>query len=123
MNFFRHLIPAVTAAAALAALAAPAGAATDTRLQAFALDPVGNLGAGLHGIDYGIGYSVAKVGPVHFSPLVDVSSFAGDATFHLGAAATVDVTKHVDVGVAEVQRPGFAGFRKLQTDAVVGLHL
>src|SRR5579871_4123187 len=121
MNFFHRFVPAVTAAAAVAAFAAPAGAATDTRLQAYAMEPVGNVSQ--HGIGYGIGYSVAKVGPVRISPLVDVSSLAGNATFHLGAAATVDVTKHVEVGVAEVQRPGFSGFRKLQTDAIVGLHL
>lgn len=120
MNFFRHLIPAVTAAVAFAA-AAPAGADTDTHLQAYALEPLGNVSQ--HGIGYGLGYSVAKVGPVRFSPLVDVSSLAGNATFHVGAAATADLGKHVDVGVAEVQRPGFPGFRKLQTDAVVGLHL
>ena len=121
MKFFRHLVPAVTAVAAVTALAAPAGATTDTRLQAYAMEPVGNVSQ--HGIGYGIGYSVAKVGPVRISPLVDVSSLAGNATFHLGAAATVDIGKNVDVGVAEVQRPGFPGFRKLQTDAVVGLHL
>ena len=43
MKCFRYLVPAVTAAAALAALAAPAGATTDTRLQAYAMEPLGNV--------------------------------------------------------------------------------
>jgi len=121
MKSIRHIVPSLTLVAALAALAAPASAAGAGNLQAYAMEPLGNVGQ--HGIGYGLGYSVAKVGAVRISPLVDVSSLAGNATFHLGAAATVDVGKHVDVGIAEVQRPGFSGFHRIATDAVVGVHL
>jgi hypothetical protein len=121
MKFIHHVFPSIAIATAVAALAAPASARTDTNLQAYALEPMGNVGQ--HGIGYGLGYSVAKIGPVRISPLGYVSSVAGNATFHLGAAATVDLGKHIDVGVAEVQRPGFSGFRKISTDAIVGVHL
>lgn len=121
MTILHKVLPPLATAAAVLALCVPAAAADNGNLQAYALEPVGPTGA--HGIGYGLGYSVAKIGPVRISPLGYVSSFAGNATFHLGAAATVDVGKHVDVGVAEVQRPGFSGFHRISTDAIVGVKL
>jgi hypothetical protein len=108
-------------AAAVTSFAVPAAAADLGNLEAYALAPVGNIPQ--HGLDYALGYKVAQLGPVRLAPLVDVSSLAGNATFHLGAAATVGVGKHVDVGVAEVQRPGSTGFTRLSTAAVVGVRL
>ncbi len=116
-----QLLSSLALAAAVGAAAAPASAADVGNLDAFVLGPVGNIHQ--NGLDYGIGYKVAQLGPVRLSPLVDVSSLAGNATFHLGAAATVGVGRHFDVGVAEVQRQGSTGFTRLATTAVVGVHL
>lgn len=116
-----QLLSSLALAAVVGAAAAPASAADLGNLDAFALAPVGNVPQ--HGLDFGLGYKVAQVGPVRLSPLVDVSSLAGNATFHLGAAATVGVGKHIDVGVAEVQRPGSTGFTRIATTAVVGVRL
>ena len=60
---------------------------------------------------------------VRLSPLVDIASIGGNASLHFGAAATVGVGRHIDVGVAEVQRPGSTGFTRVATTAVVGVHL
>ena len=117
----QQILPTLALATAAAAFAAPASAADVGNLEAYALAPVGNIPQ--HGLAYGIGYKVAQLGPVRIAPLVDVSSLAGNATFHLGAAATVGVGKHIDVGVAEVQRPGSTGFTRLSTAAVVGFRL
>jgi hypothetical protein len=116
-----HVLSSIALVTSVAAFAAPASAADVGNLEAYALAPVGNIPQ--HGIEYGLGYKVAQLGPVRLSPLVDVSSLAGNATFHLGAAATVGVGKHVDVGVAEVQRPGSRGFTRIATTAVVGVRL
>jgi hypothetical protein len=116
-----YALSSLALAAAVGAAAAPASAADVGNLDAFLLAPVGNIRQNT--LDYGIGYKVAQLGPVRFSPLVDIASIGGNASFHLGAAATVGVGKHVDVGVAEVQRPGFAGFTRVATTAVVGVHL
>jgi hypothetical protein len=110
-----------TAFAALSVPAVPALAATDTRLSAYALAPVGNIPQ--HGLDFGVGYTVAHVGPVKISPLVNVVSIGGNGTFHMGIAATVAAAKHVDIGLAEVQRPGSAGFTRIGTSVVLGVHL
>jgi hypothetical protein len=116
-----HVLSSLALSATIAAAAAPASAADVGNLDAFALAPVGNIRQ--NGLDFGIGYKVAQLGPVRVSPLVDVASAGGNATFHLGAAATVGVGRHFDVGVAEVQRPGATGFTRLATTAVVGVHL
>jgi hypothetical protein len=112
--------------AAVAALSAPVSADTG-RLGAYVLEPLGNpqqLGNNhQHGLNYGVGYAVAHVGPVRVSPLVDVASTDGNATFHLGLAETVGIGKHFDVGLAEVQRPGSTGFTRIGTSAVVGVRL
>jgi hypothetical protein len=121
MRFIPQLILPLALVAAVAALTSPARASAIGNIDAFALAPVGNVSQ--HGIDYGLGYRVAKLGPVSFSPVVDVSRYAGVEGFHFGAAATVNVAKHVDVGIAEVQRPGFAGFTRIAPAAVVGIRL
>ena len=120
MRFIQHALPIALFSAAVA-IAAPASATTDTRVEAFALAPVGNVRQ--HGLDYGVGYTVAKVGPVKISPLVAESTTFGNMTFHLGAAATVGLGKHFDVGVAEMQRPGSTGFTRIAPSAIVGVHL
>jgi hypothetical protein len=116
----KTFLATIAAFAALAALSAPAFADSG-RLDVVGLAPVGNIPH--RGIDYGLSYAVAKVGPVRLSPLAEVDSAGGQATFHLGASATVLVAKHFDVGVAEVQRPGFAGFTRMGTSAIVGVRL
>jgi hypothetical protein len=121
MRFIQHVLPPLALFAAVAALASPASATDIGNVDAFALAPVGNVSQ--HGIDYGLGYRVAKLGPVSISPLVDVSRSAGVEGFHLGAAATVGFAKRFDVGIAEVQRPGFAGFTRIAPSAVVGVRL
>jgi hypothetical protein len=121
MKLLHRTLPSLALLAALAAVTAPASAADLSNINVFGLAPVGNVAQ--HSVDYGIGYRVAKVGPVSFSPLVDVANVNGTDTFHLGAAATVGIFRHVDVGVAEVQTPGFAGFSRMGTSAVLGIHL
>jgi hypothetical protein len=120
MRFIQHALPIALFTAAVA-IATPASATTDTRVEAFALAPVGNIHQ--HGLDYGVGYTVAKLGPVRITPLVAESTTFGNMTFHLGAAATVGLGKHVDVGLAEMQRPGAIGFTRIAPSAVVGFHL
>jgi hypothetical protein len=121
MKLLHRTLPPLALVAALAALSAPASAADLSNVNVFALAPVGNVAQ--HSVDYGLGYRVAKIGPVSFTPLVDVANVNGTNTYHLGAAATVDILKHVDIGVAEVQRPGFAGFTRMAPSAVLGIHL
>jgi hypothetical protein len=107
--------------ALLAACSAPAFANAGDHVDVIGLAPLGNIPN--HGIDYGVSYSVAKVGPVRISPLVDVDPAGGRDTIHFGASATVNVLKHFDVGVAEVQRPGGLGFDRMGTSAVLGVRL
>jgi len=116
-----YVLSSLALSALVAAAAVPASAADLGNLDAFVLAPVGNIRQNT--LDYGIGYKVAQLGPVRVSPLVDVASSTGSTSFHFGAAATVGVGRHIDVGVAEVQRPGAAGFTRLATTAVVGVHL
>jgi hypothetical protein len=111
----------LTTLALIAACSAPAFADNGSRLDAIGLAPVGNVPN--HGIDYGLSYAVAQVGPVRISPLADVAGVNGQTSFHFGAAATVNVAKRIDVGVAEVQRPGAMGFDRLATTAIVGVRL
>lgn len=111
----------LTTLVAFAALSAPALASDPGNLDAFALAPIGNVRP--HGLAYGIGYKVANVGPVRISPLVDMNTVFGNATFRFGVAATVPVAKHLDIGLAEVQRPGAPGFTRLGTSAVLGIRL
>ena len=117
----KRFLSALALSAAVAAMSAPASASDTGRLDGYVLEPLGNTHQ--HGLDYGVGYAVAQAGPVRFSPLVDVTTTHGEATFHLGAAATVGIGKHVDVGLAEVQRPGSTGFTRLGTSALVGVRL
>lgn len=121
MRLTKHFLPLLALVTAFAALAGPVSASDAGRLDAYVLAPVGNLQQ--NGIDFGIGYAIAKVGPVRISPLVDVSSLAGNATFHYGAAATIGIGKHFDVGLAEVQRPGSTGLTRIATSAIVGVRL
>jgi hypothetical protein len=107
--------------ALLAACSAPAFAADGGHLDVIGLAPVGNVPN--HNVDYGLSYSVAKVGPVRFSPLADIAPQDGPALVHFGASATVNVLKHFDVGVAEVQRPGGTGFDRMGTSAILGVRI
>jgi len=67
MRFIPQLILPLALVAAVAALTSPARASAIGNIDAFALAPVGNVSQ--HGIDYGLGYRVGKLGPVSFSPL------------------------------------------------------
>lgn len=107
--------------ALLAACSAPALASDGGRLDAIGLAPVGNVPN--HGIDYGLSYAVAKVGPIRVSPLAEVTGINGQTTYHVGAAATVNVAKRFDVGIAEVQGQDSLGFDRLQPTAVLGVRL
>jgi hypothetical protein len=106
---------------AVLALTAPALAADTGRLDAYALEPLGDVPT--HGIDFGIGYAVANAGPVRISPLVGVAGVNGVGHIQLGVAETVGLFKHFDVGLAEEQRPGSVGFRSIGTSAIVGIRL
>jgi hypothetical protein len=106
--------------ALVAACSAPALASDGGRLDAIGLAPVGNVPN--HGIDYGLSYAVAQVGPIRVSPLADVSGINGQTTYHLGAAATVNVAKRFDV-IAEVQGQDSLGFNRLEPTAVLGVRL
>jgi hypothetical protein len=121
MRFIQHVLPPLALFAAVASLALPASATDIGNVDAFALAPVGNVSQ--HGIDYGLGYRVAKLGPVSISPLGDVSRLDGVESFHFGVAETVGFAKHFDAGIAEVQRPGFAGFTRIAPTAIVGVRL
>lgn len=107
--------------AAMAALTAPVLA--DDRFDAYGVAPMG--GGVQHGIQYGVGYSVAKLGPIRLSPMADVSTIGGNTTLQPGVAATVG-TKWADVGFAAIQRPGSMGafqFKHVEVGAVVGIRI
>jgi hypothetical protein len=107
----------LAACSALTALSTPVLA--DERFEALLLAPVGNIEN--HGIDYALGYTVAKSGPIQISPLAIADTTNGQTTYHLGAAATVLVFKRMELGLAEVQRTGTLGFSRLGTDVVFGV--
>lgn len=121
MTLFTRTLAPLALIVALGALAAPASADDLGNINAFVLAPVGNVP--YRGIDYGLGYRIIKLGPVSVSPLLDVASIGGTSGYHFGIAATVDVAKHVDVGIAEVQRPDLGGFTHLAPSVVIGLHI
>jgi hypothetical protein len=121
MKHMQRIVPALAIAAVIASAAAPASASDLSDINLFTLAPFGNVAQ--HGLDFGIGYRVAKIGPVSISPLADVATVSGVSGWHFGAAATVDITRHIDIGIAEVQPAGYGGFTRFQPTAVIGLHI